>query len=131
MKKTLQAREYIEMSFGFDKEQISLAIPTDGMTLKSGWKITPLYNPMVNNNHYLLDNEDAVKLTLAFHCEQIRKANVDHFESSQTIPKCELLVRWIHRDKPHDCLEHKIDIEGAKGCSYFTLYIPDEGERFS
>ena len=57
MKKTLQAREYIEMSFGFDKEQISLAIPTDGMTLKSGWKITPLYNPMVNINHYLLDNE--------------------------------------------------------------------------
>ena len=47
VKKTLQAREYIEMSFGFDKEQISLAIPKGGMTLKSGWKITPLYNPMV------------------------------------------------------------------------------------
>ena len=47
VKKTLQAREYIEMSFGFDKEQISLAIPKGGITLKSGWKITPLYNPMV------------------------------------------------------------------------------------
>ena len=64
-------------------------------------------------------------------CEQIKKANVDHFESSQTIPKCELLVRQIHRDKPLDCLEHEIELKGAKGCSYFTLYIPDEGERFS
>ena len=64
-------------------------------------------------------------------CEQIKKANVDHFESSQTIPKCELLVRQIHRDKPLDCLEHEIELKGAKGCSFFTLYIPDEGEKFT
>ena len=69
------------------------------------------------------------------HFEQIRKANVDHFISGQMIPKCELLLRWPHRDKPHVCLEHDIeltgakDLKGAKGCSYFTLYVPDAGER--
>ena len=56
VKKKLQASEYIEMNIGFDEEQISLAIPKGGMTVKSGWKITPLYNPMVNKYYYLLMN---------------------------------------------------------------------------
>ena len=68
-------------------------------------------------------------LLVACHFEQIRKAYVDHFSSGQMIPKCELLLRWPHKDKPHVCLEHDIELEGAKGCSYFTLYIPDAGER--
>ena len=64
-------------------------------------------------------------------CMQIRKANVDHFGHGQAIPKCELLLRWPHRDKPHVCLVHDIDVTGAQGCSYFTLYIPDAGEKFT
>ena len=69
------------------------------------------------------------------HFEQIRKANVDHFSCGGMIPKCELLLRWPHRDKPHVCLEHDIeltgvkDLKGSKGCPYLTLYIPDAGER--
>ena len=57
------------MSFEFVEEQISLAIPTDGMTLKSGWKITPVYDPMVNITTItcqIMKYQDAVKLTLAF-----------------------------------------------------------------
>ena len=132
MKKRLQAREYIEMCFGFDEEQISLDIPRGGITLESGWKITSLYTPLVSICYNEVSRQGVkMFIWLLLICEQIKKANVDHFESSQTIPKCELLVRWIHRDKPHVCLEHEIDLKGAKGCSYFTLYIPDEGERFS
>ena len=59
---------------------------------------------------------------------QIKKRNVDHFCGGQMIPRCELLLRWPHTDKPHVCLEHVIDLIGAKGCSFFTLYIPDAGE---
>ena len=62
---------------------------------------------------------------------QIRKANVDHFGHGQAVPKCEFLLRWPHRDKPHVCLIHDVDITGAQGCSYFTLYIPDEGKKFT
>ena len=47
------------------------------------------------------------------------------------IPKCELLLRWPHVGKPHACLEHEINLIGAKGCSFFTLYIPDAGEQLS
>ena len=66
------------------------------------------------------------------HFEQIRKANVDHFSLGGMIPKCELLLRWPHRDKSHVCLEHDIELTGAKDCcSYFTLYIPDAGEKSS
>ena len=60
---------------------------------------------------------------------QIRKRNVDHFCGGQMIPRCELLLRWPHTDKPHVCLEHGVDLIGAKGCSFFTLYIPDAGEQ--
>ena len=67
---------------------------------------------------------------VAYHFEQIKKANVDHFSCGQMIPKCELLLRWPHREKPHVCLED-IELTGAKGCSYFTLYVPDEGEKYS
>ena len=68
---------------------------------------------------------------VAYHFEQIKKANVDHYTCGQMIPKCELLLRWPHREKPHVCLEHDIELTGAKGCSYFTLYVPDEGEKYS
>jgi len=60
---------------------------------------------------------------------QIRKGNVDRFSEGQTIPKCELLLRWPHRDKPHVCLDHKIEMIGANGYSFLTLYIPDSGEK--
>ena len=61
---------------------------------------------------------------------QIKKGNVDHFGGGRMIPKCELLLRWPHADKPHVCLEHEINLIGATGCSFFTLYIPDAGEQF-
>ena len=47
------------------------------------------------------------------------------------VPRCELLLRWPHTDKPHECLEHGIDLIGAKGCSLFILYIPDAGEQYN
>ena len=50
------------------------------------------------------------------------------FSSGQMIPKCELLLRWPHADKPELCLEHEIKLIGAKGCSFFMLYIPDAGK---
>jgi len=61
---------------------------------------------------------------------QFKKINVDHFYGGQMVPRCELLLRWPHTDKPHECLEHGIDLIGAKGCSFFTLYIPDAGEQY-
>ena len=70
-----------------------------------------------------------VVILVACHFEQIKKANVDHFSSGEMIPKCELLLQWPHKDKPHVCLVHDIELTGTKGCSYFTLYIPDAGER--
>jgi len=30
--------------------------------------------------------------------------------------------------KYHVCLEHEINLIGAKGCSFSTLYIPDAGK---
>ena len=59
---------------------------------------------------------------------QIRKGNVDRFSGGQMIPRCELLLQWPHPDKPHVCLLHKIDLIGANGCTFFTLYIPPAGE---
>ena len=44
----LLAREYMEISLNFVGNEISLAIPRAGMTLKSGWKIIPLHNPIVS-----------------------------------------------------------------------------------
>ena len=44
----LLASEYMEMSFRFVEDEISLAIPRGGVTLKSGWKIIPLHNPIVS-----------------------------------------------------------------------------------
>ena len=39
-----------EMSLGFDGENISLSVPREGVELKSGWKILPLYDPIVSHN---------------------------------------------------------------------------------
>ena len=127
-----QARKDIELPLEFSEGKcISLAIPRRGVILQSGWKIISRYNPIVSYNCYLLLM--CIYREVVIHCschfEQIQKAYVDHFNSGQMIPKCELLLRWPHKDKPHVCLEHDIEITGAKGCSYFTLYVPDAGER--
>lgn len=73
-----------------------------------------------------------LKIRIAPHLfwAQIRKRNVDHFCGDQMIPRCELLLRWPHTDKPHVCLEHRIDLIGAKGRSFLTLYIPGAGEWY-
>ena len=128
-----QARKDIELPLEFGEDKcISLAIPRRGIVLQSGWKIISRYNSIVSSKHYLLLN--CIYREVVIHCschfEQIRKAYVDYFSSGQMIPMCELLLRWLHRDKPHVCLEYDIELTGTKGCSYFTLYIPDAGERY-
>ena len=35
------------MSLGFDGENISLSVPREGVELKNGWRIVPLYDPIV------------------------------------------------------------------------------------
>ena len=47
--RTSHVREDTEMSLGFDGENISLSVPREGVTLKSGWKIIPLYDPIVSD----------------------------------------------------------------------------------
>ena len=47
--RTSHVREDTEMSLGFDGENISLSVPREGVMLKSGWKIIPLYNPIVSD----------------------------------------------------------------------------------
>ena len=44
----LLAKEYMEMSLKSVEDEISLAIPRGGVTLKSGWKIIPLHSPVVS-----------------------------------------------------------------------------------
>jgi len=93
-------REDTEMSLEFGDDVISLSIPRNGMELESGWRIRPLSDPI------------------------IRKVNVDHFSGGRMIPSCVLLLQWLHPDIPHACLEHEINLIGARGCSFFTLYTP-------
>ena len=45
--RTSHIREDTEMSLGFDRENISLSIPREGVKLESGWRIVPLYDPIV------------------------------------------------------------------------------------
>ena len=45
--RTSHVREDTEMSLGFDGENISLSVPREGVELKSGWRIVPLYDPIV------------------------------------------------------------------------------------
>ena len=130
------------MSLGFDRETIRLSIPRSGVILQSGWKVKARYDPVVSHEICFpcgcsicsCVSTGAIykwKLTLvhSFYT-QIRKGNIDHFCGGQMIPKCELLLRWPHPDKPHACLEHEINLVGTKGCSFFTLYIPDAGEQY-
>ena len=46
---TSHVREDTEMSLGFEGENISLSVPRKGVKLKSGWKIVPLYDPIVSH----------------------------------------------------------------------------------
>ena len=45
--KTSLIREDTEMSLGFDGDNISLSISRKGVKLESGWRIIPLYDPIV------------------------------------------------------------------------------------
>ena len=45
--RTSHVRENTEMSLGFDGENISLSVPREGVNLESGWRIVPLYDPIV------------------------------------------------------------------------------------
>ena len=49
--RTLHVREDTEMSLEFDGETISLSVPRKGVKLKSGWRITPLYDPIVSHKN--------------------------------------------------------------------------------
>ena len=44
----LLAKEYMEISLNSVEDEISLAIPKGGVTLKSGWKIIPLHSLVVS-----------------------------------------------------------------------------------
>ena len=46
---TSHAREDTEMSLGFEEDNISLSVPREGVELMSGWKIVPLYDPIVSH----------------------------------------------------------------------------------
>ena len=43
-----RAIEDISFRIEFEDAKISLDIPSSGLTLESGWKITPLFHPTVN-----------------------------------------------------------------------------------
>ena len=36
-----------DLPVGFESDSISLEIPDDGITLEDGWKIVPLFHPVV------------------------------------------------------------------------------------
>jgi len=47
-------REAIEMNLSFKEEVVGLSIPRGGEILESGWKITPLQDPIVSHHSCLL-----------------------------------------------------------------------------
>jgi len=137
--KNFYVKEAIEMNLRFKEEVVSLSIPRSGEILESGRKITPLQDPIVSHHSCLLSQFCCVITHTLLQVEtktcspvfaQIRKGNADRYSGSQGFPKCVLLLRWPHTDKPPVCLEHEINLIGAKSCSFFTFYIPDEGEQF-
>jgi len=64
----LHVRQGIEMSLGFDGEVIRLSIPRSGEILESGWKIMPLYDPIVSYSTYLLCVANMAVLVLVSSC---------------------------------------------------------------
>ena len=52
---------------------------------------------------------------------------VDSFGSGKLVPGFELELKWTDRNKTPVLLDHPLTLHGAKGESYFTIYISDPG----
>lgn len=132
-------RNILEMNLWFKEEVVSLSIQKEWWDTGEWLENHATSDSIVSHHSCLLSQFCCVITHTLLQVEtktcspvfaQIRKGNADRYSGSQGFPKCVLLLRWPHTDKPPVCLEHEINLIGAKSCSFLTLYIPDEGEQF-
>ena len=77
--------------------------------LKGGWKIFPLFPPVVRKVLCTLLVSDLDSLYFS----QITKEAVDSYKTGQRIPSCQLRAEWTKQSKPLQ-LTHQVTLEGAK-----------------
>ena len=124
------AHQQFSFNFTFKEEFVSLNIPQTGLQL-GGWKITPFYYPIVSSS----PNVVVVTFCFVFWTEpkmqqvfvivnllQIKREQVNLFNSGKNIPKCELVLEWC-QDTPPTLLHHPVGLLGAYDHNYFLLRV--------
>ena len=87
-----------EQTIEFESNEIKLDIPTEGIELSNGWKVTPLVNPVVS----VLSFSQILILCFMPYLIQIKRKDVDKYEPPKIIPNCPLLVSFIAKGKVTD-----------------------------
>ena len=108
-----------DLRIEFESSSISLQLPSEGVTLEDGWKIVPMFHPVVRS----FKRYSVLELVIMIMFLQITKEDVDSFETGKGIPSCQLTAVWTKPSKP-PVLIHQVTLEGAKEPSnYFSIVL--------
>ena len=102
-----------EVTFG--EKEVILDVPEEGVVLENGWKITPMFAPVVSLYATMYNSIGFDFKLRSFQCFlQIKKKQVDSFEPGIQVPCCQLNVEWTKPLEQPAKLTHKIYLKGAK-----------------
>ena len=71
---------------------------------------------------FCFQNRTKDSATVIVNSLQIKRQQVNHFNSGKNIPKCELVLEW-GQDTPPTLLHHPVDLLGAGDHNYFLLHV--------
>ena len=97
-----------EQTIEFESNQIKLDIPTEGIELENGWKVTPILNPVVSIFSIILSYLILPYLT------QITKKDVDKYEPPKVIPNCPLLASFAEGKVDIPMFLYRVKLIGAR-----------------
>ena len=126
------AHQQFSFNFTFKEEFVSLNIPQTGLQL-GGWKITPFYYPIVSSSPNVVvlllclffqnRTKDSAMVCVIVNSLEIKREQVNLFNSGKNIPKCELVLEW-GQDTPPTLLHHSVGLLGADDPhNYFLLRV--------
>ena len=111
----------------FEGDTIRLEIDENGVCLQNGWEITPLIAPVVSLKIIIMVG---ILFIVHVYSKQIKKQQVDGFQSWKEAPYCRLKVTFDKDRKPVE-LKHKVKLLGVEGPhNFFTITCIAEGKRY-
>lgn len=103
----------------FNEETVSLDIPEKGITLPSGWSLTPLVYPARVMMYSTYDHKSTplsvfcISFSHSLILFQLLHESVDNYKPGHPIPSCQIKLAWMKVEEPPKELSYELYINGV------------------